>query len=230
MDELNLSAYKGPLTAEQVAQGINAANQNARRLLEDASILLEHKSFSTAASLAALSIEEAGKAPILRRLALAQSNRELKQCWRDYRSHTQKNMAWIIPSIASHGALHLDDLRPAFDPSSEHPNLLNQLKQAGFYTDCFGNCTWSIPYEEIDEQLAFNLIQTARALVMFREVTLKEVEIWIKHMRPVWRRSAEDIERGLVQWYREMCAQKLITGKEDDMEKFIYKHHSTYTP
>lgn len=230
MDELNLKAYKGPLTNEQVVQGINAANQNARRLLEDASLLFEHKRFSTAASLAALSIEEAGKAPILRRLVLAQSNRELRKCWREYRSHTQKNLNWIIPSIASHGLWHLDDLKPAFDPSSEHPHLLNQLKQAGLYTDCYGNCTWSVPSEEIDEQLAHTLIKTARALVRFREVTLKEIEIWTKHMSPVWKKSAEDIERGLIDWYREMYSEKLVTGNEDDMERFIYKSNSTHSP
>lgn len=223
MNELILSTYKGSLTPEQVVQGINAANQNARRLLEDASLLFEHKRYSTAASLAALSIEEAGKAPILRRLVLARSNRDLRQCWRDYRSHTQKNVTWIVPSLASQGVRHLDDLKPAFDPSSEHPHLLNQLKQAGFYTDCFGDCTWSIPYEEIDEQLAFSLIKTARALVSLREVTLKEIEIWEKHLGPVWKKSAKDIERGLIEWYREMFAEQLVTGNEDDMEKFIYK-------
>ncbi len=50
--------YKGRLSAGQIAAGMNAARKNAKRLLEDAKLLLEAKRFPTACSLAILSIEE----------------------------------------------------------------------------------------------------------------------------------------------------------------------------
>jgi AbiV family abortive infection protein len=53
---------------------MNAATKNAGRLAKDAANLLESGSFATAASIAILSIEEAGKVSILRTLALAKSD------------------------------------------------------------------------------------------------------------------------------------------------------------
>ena len=85
-----LDAYKGRLDATQIAAGMNAARQNAQRLADDARMLLEACRYPSAASLAILSIEEAGKVSILRRLAVAKDDAEAVSCWRDYRSHTKK--------------------------------------------------------------------------------------------------------------------------------------------
>ena len=48
----------------------------------------------------------------------------------------------------------LDDFRSIFDDASDHPFLLDQLKQLGFYTDCLGQAHWAIPANSIDEKLA----------------------------------------------------------------------------
>ena len=61
-----LDSYRGRLTAAQIAQGMNAARDNAQRLATDAATLLDARRFPTAASLAFLSIEESGKISILR--------------------------------------------------------------------------------------------------------------------------------------------------------------------
>ena len=71
-----LDAFRGLLEPAQVAEGINVANANAVRLAEDATTLLAAGSYSTAASIAILAIEEAGKVSILRSLALARSEGE----------------------------------------------------------------------------------------------------------------------------------------------------------
>ena len=52
-----LNAYRGRLSAAQVAAGMNAAAKNASRLAKDAAMLLDAGSFPTAASIAVLSIE-----------------------------------------------------------------------------------------------------------------------------------------------------------------------------
>ena len=38
---------------------------------------------------------------------------------------------------------------------SDHPYVLDQLKQIAFYTDCLGDAHWSIPDEVIDESPAW---------------------------------------------------------------------------
>lgn len=88
-----LNGYKGTLTPQQIADGINAANKNANRLANDAKILLDANRDPSATSLAILSIEEGGKVSILRSLALAKDEKEILECWRDYRSHTKKNVS-----------------------------------------------------------------------------------------------------------------------------------------
>jgi len=91
-----------------VAEGINAACQNAKRLADDAEILLKNKRYPSAASLAILSIEESGKVSILRGLSVAKNSDDLKESWQEYRSHTKKNAAWIIADLLESGARKLD--------------------------------------------------------------------------------------------------------------------------
>ena len=93
--------YRGRLSPRQVAEGMNAASRNAVRLLKDAEILFEAKRYPSAAALAALAIEEAGKLPILRALAVAQDGSEVKEGWKQYRSHQTKNVLWLMPLMFS---------------------------------------------------------------------------------------------------------------------------------
>ena len=146
MSKKRLAQYGGELDAEQIAEGINAAQRNARRLADDAKLLLNEGRYPTAASLAALSIEESGKRSVLRGLAFAPSE-EILKAWKDYRSHRSKNAAWILPSLVADGARDLDSLRLATDSSAEHTAVLDQVKQLGLYTDCLGDAHWSEPGE-----------------------------------------------------------------------------------
>lgn len=217
-----LNQYKGRLNPAQIAEGINSARRNAMRLAEDAALLLKACRFPTAASMATLAIEEAGKPSLLRQLALARTDRELAEAWRDYRSHTRKNVMWILVDLVARGARKLDDLKPIFDPDSDHPELLDQVKQLGFYTDCLGKAHWSLPSEAIDESLARTLVATASILVTSdHEVTPKEIELWIKHLRPVWKGHPSWMEKALENWYGEMETLGLVPKGGNVMTKFI---------
>ncbi|PNV28115.1 hypothetical protein xavtCFBP7764_12370, partial [Xanthomonas citri] len=88
-----------------------------------------------------LGVSEAGKVSILRALAVARTDDEVRGCWKDYRSHTHKNYAWISPQLFASGARQLDHFRPMFGEGSDHPALLDNLKKLGFYTDCLGKRT-----------------------------------------------------------------------------------------
>ena len=93
-----LDAYRGRSTTAQIAAGMNAAAMNARRLSEDAESLITAGRYPTAASIAALSIEEAGKVSILRELALAGTDAEVLEVWKRYRTHTKKTSPSSFPS------------------------------------------------------------------------------------------------------------------------------------
>ena len=218
-----LNAYRGKLSAAEVAKGMTVAGRNARRLADDAATLLAAGSFPTAASLAALEIEEAGKPSILRALALARNDAEIKDEWRAYRSHANKNVTWILPELAAAGARKLDDLRPLFDQDSDHPFLLDQLKQLGFYTDCLSTGHWTIPTKVIGQSLARILVKVADVLAKVKDVSEKEIELWIEHIGPAWKKDPALMKKALVNWYSAMQTAGLAPEGENKMEQFI--HH-----
>jgi AbiV family abortive infection protein len=221
MGKRKLDAYLGGLSAAQTAAGMNAAAKNARRLAEDAATLLALGRFPTAASLAILAIEEGGKTSILRELALATSHVEIAKAWKDYRSHTRKNVLWLLPQLVIQGARKLADLRPLFDETSDHPFILDQVKQLGFYTDCLGRARWAVP-TDMDENLAKALVQTAQMFASSdREYTEREIELWIEHIGPVWKRSRALMEQGLINWYAAMQGAGLAPEGPNGMEQFI---------
>ena len=216
-----LNAFRGQLTAMQIAAGMNAAAANARRLADDAEILISAGRFATGASLAALAIEEAGKVTILRQLALARDDSEVEGAWRDYRSHTRKNVAWLLPQLAAAGARRLDDFSPLFDDSAEHPHILDQLKQLGFYTDCLGNAHWSLPWDTINEDLARQLLLIAKVVAGRDNHTEREIALWVEHIGPVWKKDPAWMKRALVNWYAAMQAEGLAPEGPNQMEDFI---------
>ncbi len=220
MTNRKLDSYKGKLSAAQIAEGMNAATQNARRLAEDAELLLDMERFPTAASLAILAIEEAGKNSILRELALAKDDKAAASSWRDYRSHTKKNVTWLLPQLVAEGARQLDDFRTLFDESADHPFLLDQIKQLGFYTDCLGKTHWSIPIDVIDEHLATMLVQIAKLFTEKGTVTPQEIELWIKHLGPVWMTNNNLMRQALVSWHQEMQQLGLVPDDDNKMQDF----------
>lgn len=215
-----LNQYKGPLTPSEAAEGMNAAPKNARRLVEDADYLLTARRFASAASLAILAIEEAGKVSILRSLTLARSDDETVAEWKAYRAHTEKNRLWLLPQIVATGARKLTDFNELV-ADAEHAYLLDQLKQLGFYTDCLGNKHWSNPEDVVDEKLAKSLVRTARLLSGGGPISVLEVELWVKHLQPVWRKSLKEMQQALIGWYADLQRHGLAPPGPNQMEAFV---------
>jgi AbiV family abortive infection protein len=226
MAQENLHQYKGRLSAEQVAEGINAATSNAARLVEDANLLLSKGRFPSATSLAILAIEEAGKVAILRALVVAKDDQAVSRCWCDYRSHTKKNVAWLLPQLVSEGARRLKDFRSLFRKGADLPFILDKVKQISFYTDCLGEAHWSIPKNVIDESLAGTLIRVAETLSKASNTSSQEIELWVKHIGPVWMSDLDSMQRALADWYADMQRHNLAPGGSNKMEEFIYRGFS----
>lgn len=216
-----LNGYRGRLKPKQIAEGMNAALENARRLVADADSLLKVGAFPSAASLAILAIEEVGKVSILRALSVARSEAEVGEAWKEYRSHAKKNASWILPQLVAAGARKLEDFRPIYDDVSDHPYVLDQLKQLGLYTDCLGKAHWSKPTEVIDEKLARMLVDIARIFAQHSKHSEKEVELWIEHVGPVWKKDMAWMKQAVVNWYAAMQAAGLAKEGPNVMEQFV---------
>jgi len=200
---------------------MNAASKNASRLTDDACLLLDAGRFPSAASLAILAIEEAGKVSILRGLSLARSDAEALEEWKAYRAHTGKNVSWILPELAANGARRLDDFKTIFDGDADHPHMLDQLKQLGFYTDCLGKAHWSLPWDVIDGELARHLVKIAQITANDSRVTPKEIELWIEHIGPVWKKDLSWMKQALVNWYAALQTHGLAPEGPNKMEEFV---------
>lgn len=221
MGAKKLNQYTGVLTAAQVAAGMNAALRSAKRLADDAALLLESKRYCSATALAILSVEESGKLSVLRMLAVADSAERAKQSWREYRSHTKKNAMGAFLDLFLKGARRLDHFAPLFDPAAEHPHLIDQVKQLALYSDCLGNAHWSEPHEVIDESLARSMVLMASLVSKDKEVSTLEIELWVKHVGPHLHGNREAAERGLETWYVEMQRRGLALEGRNAMAQFV---------
>jgi AbiV family abortive infection protein len=219
-----LPQLRSALTAAQIAEGMGLALQNATRLAEDADSLLNAGRVPSAVALAILSIEESGKVSILRQMAIAEDEKEWLQLWKAYRSHTKKNTLWIFGELVQKGARTLDELRPLVDPISDHPDILNQIKQLCTYTDCFTKVKWSSPAEVDVEGLAPYLVKMAQVLGRPKTVTAKEIELWRKHLLPVKGASMEAQKQAVAAWFHEMKLHGLSEASPEEVENFLGRH------
>lgn len=221
MASKKLPQFRSRLRAAEATAGISCARSNAQRLVADAELLLANDRHASALALAVLAIEEAGKVSILRALVLARSDEEVKADWKEYRSHTSKNRLWPIIETVLKGARKLNDFRSLVADDADHPEVLDQLKQLAFYTDCLGNRHWSIPTDVIESELASLIVRTAKLLASGGEISQREIELWIQHVGPFWKQSMEAMEGALVSWQDALQSEGLRPPGDNQMEKFI---------
>lgn len=216
--------YKGDLNPKIAAEGIKKAYENALSLLDDAELLYNHGRYERCVSLSILAIEESGKSTIIRALLLADDDTRLKKEWKNYRKHTEKNLSWILPDLVSNGARTLEDLRKIFDPKSDHGQILDNLKQLSFYTDIFSDAKWSTPSKVIDKNIATMIFSTAKSIVNIERVltTERELELWIKHLKPAQKLGLDKMKQALKDCYTEAASLGLIEEwKINELTEFL---------
>ena len=221
MSAKKFTQHRGPISLAMIAEGMNVARTNAKRLFDDASALHEVRRTHSAAALAILSIEESGKISILRQMVLCENEDEWRQSWKNYRSHTSKNVAWIVGELAAKGAKTLDELRPIVDADSDHPNVLDNLKQLCLYTDCVNNSKWTSPDAMEMKELAPYLLLMAKAFIKGSDVTEKELQLWRFHVLPAKHGSFEESKRAVANWWADMRANGLSSATEEEIEAFL---------
>ena len=207
--ETKLKPYRGKLSIEQIVDGMNAAVRNARRLADDAKKLLDWSSFPSAAALAILSIEESGKVSVLRLMSIASDERGLRSRWKDYTSHRKKNSTWILPALIEKGDLNLNVIAGVISPKARHPAILDQIKQLSLYTDCLERFYWSEPEKVIDKKMAGQIVDDADKWAIKRMFTVRELELWVEHMKPVCNGSLEDVKEATFNLFKAIKREGL---------------------
>lgn len=213
----SIAPFRGPLTAGEVADGINAAIRNARRLAADAKILLDAGRYPSAASLAALSVEESEKVSTLRAMALARTRTELLNAWKDYRAHHPKNTGWILAALVSKGVRHLSDFKDAADGGGAPAEVLDVLKHLGFHTDSYRKGAWAEPPAMIDATVARTLVEIAEKMCAKAEVSPREIELWVEHVGPAWH--SRRMPDALMRWAKAMEQEGLATPPPSLLER-----------
>jgi AbiV family abortive infection protein len=200
---------------------MNAAAQNAGRLAKDARFLFDNQRYASALALAILSIEESGKTRIFRELALARDEKEIRECWREYRSHTKKNQLWPLIATFVKGARRAEDFKWLLSPDAEHPYVLDKVKQISIYTDCYRRGHWSVPEQIVEKELAQSLLAAAEVLSHHRDITTEEIELWIQYLQPSWKASTAASQQALFEWDKEMRRRGLLKDDGTTMEEFF---------
>lgn len=184
MSKSKLPQHRVDLDSTQIADGMKAARRNARRLVDDAKLLLDEGRYPTAAAVAVFSIEEIGKEMILRDFASAPETEDPKNMWRKYRSHRHKNWVWFLPYPFTNGVFDWDKFRDVVDIVTNDPGLLDRYRERGLYTDYFGAGNWSEPQKVVGVKLASFLVEIADQLAHESATTTKEIELRKEHLVP----------------------------------------------
>ncbi|MNT69508.1 hypothetical protein D3C72_2078340 [compost metagenome] len=99
---------------------------------------------------------------------------------------------------------------------------MDQVKQLGFYTDCLGTRShWSLPAEVIDVKLATALVSSAKLFSQRSPVTEREMQLWVEHMRPMWKRDAQGMKQALVDYYAAMQLEGFQEEGPNRMAEFV---------
>ena len=215
----SIRQYSGRLTVAQIAAGMNHCRSNAERLLASAKALYAVGDYALVASLAVLAIEEAGKVAILRRMVTALDEQDVKECWKEFRSHCWKNGLAHVP-VCVKPNLRLEDFNIAVGKNKEN-NRIDDLKQIGFYVDCVGNADWMSPMAAIPEPVAAKVLAIAGIVCKSdRPITVRELELWKETVGSCPHGTMLEMKEKLVLWRHRMEGEGL-KKPDPGFEKFV---------
>lgn len=200
----------------------NGAIENAKSLYEDAKLLFDNEKYARAISLAILSIEESGKPSIIRNIILEDDPKEISNLWKSYRKHQDKNSMWIVPELIFEGARNLEDMRKVVDKDSDHTHILDNLKQLCFYSDVYSKGKLSLPNRVANRDVANSILEIAKLNSKGILISEESLEIWVKHLKPVWKQEMNKMKEALNNCYLELESKNIIEkGMALKMNEFL---------
>ncbi len=113
------------------------------------------------------------------------------------------------------GARKLEDFRLIFDTRSDHGKIIDAVKQECFYSHVANEREWFSPDQRVDSELAKSMFAVARSLVKKGPSAMTseaELELWIKHLGPVWKGPMTEMKKALAACYAEAEAKGVLQG------------------
>lgn len=207
--------YLGSLDSASAAAALQAARLNALELLETAEILYKLKRFPHSMAFSILSIEEAGKRPILQTILLT-GTEQLGSLWRSYRQHQAKTATLnvgIESRIRATFPYIPRDQAKALAERGPTPEELEISKQEAIYSDCLdreGEFHCHLPDTVDWHELAWHRLCEARSLVRSpRDLSPDELEVWVKHGAAA-RESGRSLESVLPELHKELLEKGFV--------------------
>lgn len=209
------SQYNQKLTPEKAAEGISAIVSNAHSLIDDAELLYENGRYERATALSILAVEEAGKISIIRSILMEDDQKELSKEWKRFRNHLDKNWGLAFFDSVQQGRKHFDELKSLLTDEKSKKSF-EYLKQLAFYTEFFKNKNWSSPDKVINKDLATTILKSAKVFVGDKGSsvsTKEELELWVKHLKPVWKKDTNLMKQAVINFYHEAEEKGVLNGK-----------------
>ena len=71
-----------------------------------------------------------------------------------------------------------------------------------------------------EASLAKHLVATAELLARATEVTVREIELWIEHLGPVW--GTAEMPNGVLRWATAMHREGLTSATPEEYARFMF--------
>ena len=199
---------------------MNCAISNADRLVADAELLYQNGRYPSAVAMAILAIRrrEGGS---LKEPRGCQNFRRCPRRWKAYRTHTEKNLKFAFPGLTSKGASKLEDYFPLFK-DTQYPQLVENFEADKRLYRLSGQGKLVYPKFCHYGGPGRTIVSTARLLIRKKsKITEKEIELWIKHVGPVWKKDLELMKAGLICFYTAMINEGLFNGNLEEVQEFL---------
>jgi len=107
-----------------------------------------------------------------------------------------------------------------FDPASDHPAVLDALKQVAIYTDCLSKRHWSKPWEVVSRDLAASIVQVAKLFVRDEQYSVEQLDLWVQYIGPARKQgSALAIRNAFFAWEQEVIRRGWL--KDSPARQFL---------
>src|SRR6185369_7297680 len=142
--------YKGHLSIDEIAEGIQHCIRNAEALHDDGCVLLAGRRFARSVLTFIASMEEVGKSSVLGSMVrIPKDNQSLwNEFWRDFRSHEEKTTRAFVQIYTDEVRAHPAMLFTAAKFQRQLAPAGERLRQASLYVDFHAReKRWIIPEE-----------------------------------------------------------------------------------
>lgn len=212
--------YRGKLTIDQAAEGIQKVIENAEDLLDDSLILFKASKFPRAISLAIMAVEEVSKIEIIKKILLA--NGIEGRIWKEFKNHKTKNHTWYFPVLKKFSVAN-NDVKHFVGAKSNWVKRIDDLKNQTLYLNANRkndglDFEWNLPKTLVQKDFCGMFLVAAIEVVNDDRITWDSdsLEIFTRH----WKLIDDEIRcEKPVLFYKELRDLGMIS--EDRFMKIV---------